>query len=97
MALAFEPLPKIAGDSDILLDVFTHKSIRFSGAPANDEYGNTERLAVIGEHAFAMGVSYALYRKSPMLTTEELQVCLYFFVSLQTLIETIEWHQRFLL
>jgi dsRNA-specific ribonuclease len=65
------PLPKITGDS--ILEVFTHRSLRYPGAPSNELFGDNERLAVLGAKALDTAVIYALFYKRPMRTAEELQ------------------------
>jgi len=65
-------LPKITGD--IILEVFTHRTLRFPGAPpASEEYGDNERLAELGAKALDTAVTYALFCKRPMLTAAELK------------------------
>ncbi|KAL0951582.1 hypothetical protein HGRIS_008264 [Hohenbuehelia grisea] len=66
------PPPKIQ-DPDLVLDVYTHKSIRFHGSPANDEYGNTERLAIIGQQALEAAVTQALFFRRPLLSADEIK------------------------
>ena len=68
------PLPKIDGDVDLLLDVYTHKSLRFGGAPMNDEYGDTERLAELGDKVLKLAVAFHFYSKKPMLSAEDIAV-----------------------
>jgi dsRNA-specific ribonuclease len=68
------PLPKIEGDVDLLLDVYTHKSLRFGGAPFNDEYGDTERLAELGARVLDLAVTFYFYSRKPMLTASEIAV-----------------------
>lgn len=69
-------LPKITGD--IILEVFTHRTLRFPGAPpASEEYGDNERLAELGSKALDTAVTYALFCKRPMLTAAELKVCIF--------------------
>lgn len=66
-------LPKISGD--LMLEVFTHKSLRFNGAPANEEFGDNERIAELGSRVLETAVTYALFRKKePMLSANEIQV-----------------------
>lgn len=67
------PLPKIEGDVDLILDVYTHKSIRFAGAP-NEEYGNTERLAELGRVVFDLAVTHTLFFKRPQLSVSQIAV-----------------------
>lgn len=65
-------LPKITGD--IILEVFTHRTLRFPGAPSNDEYGDNERLAALGAKALETAVTYTLFCRRPMLTADGLKV-----------------------
>ena len=67
------PLPGLSGD--IILEVFTHRSLRFPGAPTagGDEYGN-DRLAAIGEKALEMAITDALFRQRPVLKAVEIEV-----------------------
>ena len=68
------PLPKLTGE--IILEVFTHRSLRFPGAPINEdsEYGDNERLAILGEKALETAVTDTLFRKRPMLKAHEIEV-----------------------
>lgn len=70
---ALPPLPGLSGD--IILEVFTHKSLRFTGAPtaSGDEYENN-RLAVIGQKASEMAITDALFRQRPVLQAAEIKV-----------------------
>ena len=71
----FPPLPKIEGDIDLMLDVYTHSSLRFGGrAPMNDDYGDTERLAELGAKVLELTVTKHLYLQRPMLTRKDIQV-----------------------
>ena len=67
------PLPGLSGD--IILEVFTHRSLRFPGAPTagGDEYGN-DRLAAIGEKALEMAITDALFRQRRVLKAVEIEV-----------------------
>lgn len=68
------PIPKLNGD--IILDVYTHRSLRFPGAPLDQdsEYGGGERLAVLGEKVLEAAVTDALFRKRPMMKGTEIDV-----------------------
>ncbi|KAF5384773.1 hypothetical protein D9615_001262 [Tricholomella constricta] len=66
------PLPKIEGDVDLVLDVYTHHSLRFENAPMNDDYGDTERLAELGAHILDLAVTFHYYSKKPMLTASQI-------------------------
>lgn len=66
--------PKLRGD--IILEVFTHKSLRFPGAPINEdsEFGDNERLSILGEKVLQLAVTFALFNKRPMLKAEDIEV-----------------------
>ncbi|TRM66039.1 hypothetical protein BD626DRAFT_486582 [Schizophyllum amplum] len=70
------PLPKIEGDLDCLLDVFTHDSLRDEGemGQMNNDYGNTARLREVGERVLELAVTFHYYNDSQdgMLTAEEI-------------------------
>ncbi|KDR85371.1 hypothetical protein GALMADRAFT_53029 [Galerina marginata CBS 339.88] len=63
------PLPQIK--SDLVLQVFTHKSLRRPNAPPAD-YGDNERLADLGKMAFEVAITYALFRKRPLLQASDI-------------------------
>ncbi|TCD65654.1 hypothetical protein EIP91_002327 [Steccherinum ochraceum] len=63
--------PRLSGD--IILEVFTHRSIRFAGAPANEDFGDADRLAFLGEKAFDIAVVDALFRQRPMLAVDDIE------------------------
>jgi hypothetical protein len=71
------PLPRILGDVDLLLDVYTHKSLIFGGAPMNEEYGDTDRLAELGARVLDLAVTFHFYLRKPMLAAHEIAVCPY--------------------
>jgi dsRNA-specific ribonuclease len=70
------PFPKIDGHHDLLLDVYTHKSLRFSGAPLNEEYGDTDRLAILGEKVLDLAVTSYLFSRKPILPAPEIDASL---------------------
>ena len=70
------PLPRIDGDVDLMLDVYTHSSLRFGSAPMNDDYGDTERLAELGAKVLELTVTNQLFSQRPFLNSKEIQVCL---------------------
>jgi len=67
------PLPRIDGDVDLMLDVYTHSSLRFGGAPMNDDYGDTERLAELGAKVLELTVTNQLFCQRPFLHSKEIQ------------------------
>lgn len=72
---ALPPAPKLRGE--IILEVFTHKSLRFPNAPLDEdsEYGDNERLSVLGQNALETAVTYTFFSKRPMLTAADILVC----------------------
>ncbi|KAG6854235.1 hypothetical protein C0991_009253 [Blastosporella zonata] len=68
--LGQEPsLPKIS--SDIVLQVFTHISLRRASGNAED-YGDNERFIHLGQTALEATVTHVLFNKRPILTTQEI-------------------------
>ncbi|KAJ3554645.1 hypothetical protein NM688_g2999 [Phlebia brevispora] len=67
------PIPKLSGD--IILTVFTHRSLRFPGALIDEDsdYGDNERLAVLGEKVLETAVTDTLFKKRPMLKATEIE------------------------
>jgi dsRNA-specific ribonuclease len=68
------PLPKIEGDVDLMLDIFTHSSLRFDGAPMNDDYGDIERLGELGAKVLELTVTNQLYSQRPLISSKDIQV-----------------------
>ena len=67
------PLPKIDGDIDLMLDVYTHSSLRPNGATPrmNETYGDTLRLEQLGAKVLDLAVTIHLYNERPLLNTAE--------------------------
>ncbi|KAH7916468.1 hypothetical protein BJ138DRAFT_1052838 [Hygrophoropsis aurantiaca] len=65
----YPALPTLEGD--IMLDVFTHRSM-LSGITHDTTYGDTERLAELGESVFEMIITYILHSERPVLQADEL-------------------------
>ncbi|TFK77401.1 hypothetical protein BDN72DRAFT_830559 [Pluteus cervinus] len=61
-------LPKIDGDMEILLDIYSHPSLRVGGTedPPNEEYGDTDRLAELGKQVLSLAVTFHYYSQTPM-------------------------------
>lgn len=70
------PIPNIDGDNNILLDVYTHISLCLSNLPVNEEYGDTDRLAVLGAVTLDFSVTRYLFLLKPHLSTTEIRVCI---------------------
>ena len=78
------PIPEIGGDVDLLLEVYTHASLR-SHTQMNAEYGDTDRLAELGASALDLAVTNYFYLVRPFLTGTEINVSglyVFFFWSL---------------
>lgn len=67
-------LPPI--NSDLILQVFTHKSLRRKASGSIDEYGDNERLAELGKIVLEAAVTLALYHHRPMLKLPDICVCI---------------------
>lgn len=67
----FPPLPPI--QSDAALAIFVHRSLRPS--VPNDNFGDCERLAFLGERVLRMVVAEIVFEKRPMVEARDLQVC----------------------
>ncbi|KAJ6604792.1 hypothetical protein DFH09DRAFT_1123812 [Mycena vulgaris] len=63
-------LPKIEGDVDIILDIYSHKSLK--GNYQSPEYGDTDRLVELGARVLDMVLTTHFFRKSPFLTAQEI-------------------------
>lgn len=73
------PLPELVGD--IILEIFTHKSIQFDG-PNHPEYGDNTRLAELGGQALQVAVTRTLFDlKEPMLSVDEIAVSNEFLIT----------------
>jgi hypothetical protein len=66
------PLPKIDGDVDLMLDVYTHSSLRQAGVTRmNENYGDTLRLEDLGAKVLDLSVTVHLYNERPAMNTVE--------------------------
>lgn len=75
--MSVPPLPKIDGDAHIILDVYTHNSLRGhlgSASDPNDEYGDADRLALLGKEVLDLAITHYWYRKMPLISAEQLMV-----------------------
>ncbi|KAK0246240.1 hypothetical protein EDD85DRAFT_803573 [Armillaria nabsnona] len=65
-------LPAISGDPNIMLDVYTHSSVRHNGGTSDPEYGNPERLAELGKRMLDLAVTYHFFRLKPHLSAADI-------------------------
>ncbi|KAK2460118.1 hypothetical protein APHAL10511_007884 [Amanita phalloides] len=76
--MSVPPLPKIDGDAHIILDVYSHSSLRNNNPGqfecTNDEYGDADRLALLGSKVLDLAITHHWYRKSPPIAAELLRV-----------------------
>ncbi|KAI9057724.1 hypothetical protein FKP32DRAFT_1583248 [Trametes sanguinea] len=74
MASSLPPAPKIDGEA--MLEVFVHRSMKFSGAPLNSDspYGDGARLAALGSKVLEAVYTDVLFNQRPMLPADELRV-----------------------
>ncbi|KAF9486442.1 hypothetical protein BDN70DRAFT_846274 [Pholiota conissans] len=68
------PLPQINGDIDLMLDVYTHESLRPMPTTLNDDYGDTFRLQELGQKAFELVVTFHLFNERPLLDKGQITV-----------------------
>ncbi|KAJ7446511.1 hypothetical protein B0H11DRAFT_2085064 [Mycena galericulata] len=64
-------LPKIEGDVDIILDIYSHSSLK-NNSPMNEEYGDIDRLAELGGKALEMALTVHFFYKRPMLFASQI-------------------------
>ncbi|KAG6882655.1 hypothetical protein C0992_011126, partial [Termitomyces sp. T32_za158] len=70
--MGLPPLPKIEGDVDLLLEIFTHSSLRYGQSDGmNEEYGDTDRLAELGHRVLDLVVTFHYFSKRPILSATE--------------------------
>ena len=72
LSMELPALPRIG--SETILEVFTHRTLRFSGAQDDSEYGNSDRLAAIGRTVLETAITMVLFNKRPMITGDEIKV-----------------------
>lgn len=83
------PLPKLQGDLDLMLDVYTHNSIKHSTHMNQEsDYGDTDRLAELGAKVLDLAVTAHLFQRRPMITADEIRVQSLSFYNCQRLIST---------
>lgn len=72
--LVFTGMKPTRSQGEMMLDVFTHRSVRFAGAPPNEDFGDSERLGCIGQKVLALAVTSALFHQRPMLNASMMEV-----------------------
>lgn len=64
-------IPRLNG-IEMILQVFTHKSLRRPAVDPNADLYDNERLSALGEKVVESAVTYCLFAKRPILTVEEM-------------------------
>ncbi|KAK7064113.1 hypothetical protein R3P38DRAFT_2822508 [Favolaschia claudopus] len=64
-------LPKIDGDDDMVLDIYCHRSLKPTN-DMNDEYGDTDRLALLGGRVLEMALVSHYFYKRPFLVAGQI-------------------------
>jgi dsRNA-specific ribonuclease len=70
--MSVPPLPKIES-GDLMLEVFTHSSLR-SDQSTLEEHGGCERLAELGGKILDMAITFCLFSQRPMLQASDIAV-----------------------
>ena len=73
MSSDWPPLPSI-DDPELLLQVYTHKSLQFEEQENVQDIGNNERLEDLGAKVLELAITQRLFSKKPLLSAEELAV-----------------------
>ncbi|KAJ8523346.1 hypothetical protein ONZ45_g204 [Pleurotus djamor] len=86
-----QPLPSIPtiDDPRLYLDVYTHRSVKVA---RNDEYGDNERLATLGEKVFSLAVTNACFTMKPMLDAKTLEDKINEYTSTSQIEKWVEWY-----
>ena len=73
IAAALADLPSLNGD--LTLEVFTHPSLVYDGMRKHPIYGDSKRLAELGEQVINVAVTAALFDgKNPLRSAEDIAV-----------------------
>ncbi|KAJ7040465.1 hypothetical protein C8F04DRAFT_1083655 [Mycena alexandri] len=64
-------LPKIEGHHDIILDLYSHHSLKGNNV-MNEEYGDVERLAELGRNTLDLVLVAHAFQKRPMLLADHI-------------------------
>ncbi|KAK0505693.1 hypothetical protein EDD18DRAFT_1120294 [Armillaria luteobubalina] len=67
------PLPKIHGDNNIILDVYSHSSVQPAGGVWDREYGNPERLAELGKRTLDLVVTAHFFHVNSDLSAGDIR------------------------
>lgn len=65
-------LPKV--DCELLLEAYTHKSLRKTVGNVEDRLRDNERLAVLGKSVLGLVITGILYKQKPRRDADEIEV-----------------------
>lgn len=68
-------LPKV--DCELLLEAYTHKSLRKPAGDVEDRLCDNERLAVLGKSVLGLVITGILYKQKPRRDAEEIEVSIF--------------------
>ncbi|KAJ3511383.1 hypothetical protein NLJ89_g4129 [Agrocybe chaxingu] len=71
--MSLPALPRIDGDIDLMLAVYTHKSLNMA-SHANNDWGDTDRLAELGAKVMDLVVTFHFFSQQPLMSTDEIRV-----------------------
>ncbi|KAF7311035.1 hypothetical protein HMN09_00646900 [Mycena chlorophos] len=70
--MSVPPLPRIEGDYNILLELFTHSSLK--DGSESEEYGDMDRLVQLGSAYLTQALTWHYFAKRPMLSADQISV-----------------------
>ncbi|KAF7307040.1 hypothetical protein MIND_00497100 [Mycena indigotica] len=70
--MSIPPLLKIEGDYDVLLEIYTHSSLKDGSMLYNEEYGDVDRLIQRGTSTLNDGLYEHFFNKRPLLNVEQI-------------------------
>lgn len=69
-----EKLPELPKIGDLVLEVFTHRTLRIEGSVVSNAFSDNERLSEVGEMALNLAVTNYLYHKQPVIESTGIPV-----------------------
>jgi dsRNA-specific ribonuclease len=66
------PLPLIT-DMEIMLEIYTHPSVRNPSATLNPRWGDASRLELLGSNVYDLALSYHFFSQRPVLSREQME------------------------